>query len=219
MEWFLLSSWDTNLWNPNPNPRGPVVAHGMAFNLNISQAENTLLGRRRAGQGVTVSRTGKRKHLWDTNRQGWQRLWRPGGQRLACGSVRGFGAQEPIFQWVVMRPAVRRLQLSCVGTESLALSAQLVSSFTRTAITGYQRLGGFNNRYVLPHGTCVFPDRMLLTATCIESKKQAETHLNQERVPLPPAMSLQHPLLVKINIRLTAKEKCFQGPAPLSQSR
>lgn len=107
------------------------------------------------------------------------------------------------------------LQLSCVGTESLPLCAQLVYSFTRTAITGYHRLGGFNNRYVFPHRKCVFPDRMLPTATCIESKKQVETHLDQEREPLPPAMSLQHPLLAKFSIRLTAKEKCFQGPAPL----
>lgn len=38
MEWSLFSGWDSNLWKPNPNPRGVAAAHGMAFSISIRQA-------------------------------------------------------------------------------------------------------------------------------------------------------------------------------------
>lgn len=44
MAWSLFSGWDSNLWKPNLNPRGVAAAHGMAFSIDIRQAETTLLG-------------------------------------------------------------------------------------------------------------------------------------------------------------------------------
>lgn len=50
------------------------------------------------------------------------------------------------------------------------------------------------------------------------SQEQKAKHTNPKEKPLPLAVSLQCPLLTNLKLHQLAKEKCFRGPAPVSQN-